>query len=232
MTRPLLAVLLVFGLSLGTACTGEGGSAAPAGLPDGAQLLRESAQAMSELKTVHFELEIEGSIPGVAIRSAEGDLTREGDVQGTGQLVQGEATSEIEFVIVDDSLYLKGPTGGFQRLPASFAASVYDPSKILDPEVGVPAMVAGATQATTEAAEEVDGTPAYKIAVTVPKDKLGVLLPGVSNDLQGHLWVATADPKRLLRAKMNVPPQGDSEAASVTMTLSRFDEPVTVSPPS
>ena len=232
MTRPLLAVLLVSGLSLGTACTGEGGSAAPAGLPDGAQLLRESSQAMSELQTVHFELEIEGSIPGVAIRSAEGDLTREGDVQGTGQLVQGEATSEIEFVIVDDSLYLKGPTGGFQRLPASFAATVYDPSKILDPEVGVPAMVAGATQATTEAAEEVDGTPAYKIAVSVPKDKLGVLLPGVTSDLQGHLWVASADPKRLLRAKMNVPPQGDAEAASVTMTLSRFDEPVTVSPPS
>ena len=232
MTRPLLAVIpLALGLFLGTACTGEDGNASAAGLPDGAALLRDSAQAMGELQTVHFELDIEGTIPGVAIRSAEGDLTREGDVQGTGQLIQGEATSEIEFVIVDDYLYLKGPTGGFQKLPASFAASVYDPSKILDGQVGLPAMVAGATQATTEAAEEVDGTPAYKIAVTVPKDKLSVLLPGVSSDLQGHLWVASADPKRLLRAKMNVPPQGDGQPASVTMTLSGFDEPVTVSPP-
>lgn len=226
-----LALLAALALAGTPACTG-GDTGSPSGsLPDGAGLLRESAQAMSELNTVRFDLAVDGTVPGVAIRGAEGELTREGDVKGTAQLAQGDGGSEIEFVIVDDSLYLKGPTGGFQRLPASFAASVYDPSKILDDKVGVPAMIAGASQAKTEAIEDVDGTQAYRVAVTVPKDRLAVLLPGVSGDLSGHLWVASSDPKRLLRAKMNVPAEGGGSPGSVTMTLSEFDEPVTITPP-
>jgi lipoprotein LprG len=224
-----LGALALVGLA---ACT-SGGQATPSGaLPDGAGLLRESAQAMSELQSVRFDLTVDGTVPGVAIRSAEGELTRDGDVKGTAQLSQGDATSEIEFVIVDDSLYLKGPTGGFQRLPASFASSVYDPSKILDSAEGVPAMIAGATNAKTEAIEDVDGTQAYRIAVTVPKDRLTVLLPGVSSDLDGQLWVASDDPKRLLKAIMNVPAEGGGSPASVTLTLSGFDEPVDITPPS
>src|SRR5829696_5289808 len=173
MTR-LLAVALLAPLAMvvglaSAACTGDEGT--PTGtLPDAGGLLRESSQAMAELKTVRFDLAVDGSIPGVAIRSAEGQLTKEGDVKGTAQLVQGDATSEVEFVIVGESLYLKGPTGGFQRLPASFASTVYDPSKILDEQVGLPAMIAGAQQARTEAIEDVAGTQAYRIAVTVPRD--------------------------------------------------------------
>lgn len=230
--KRLLVVLVGTVLVCTAACTGGSPGSPTGSLPDGAGLLRESAKAMSELKTVRFDLAVDGTIPGVAIRSAEGELTRDGDVKGTAQLTQGGGSSEIEFVMVDDSLYLKGPTGGFQELPSSFAASVYDPSKILDAEVGVPAMIAGATQAKTEAVEDVDGTQTYRIAVTVPKDKLAVLLPGVSSDLSGHLWVATADPKRLVRAKMDVPAEGGGSPASVTMTLSGFDEPVTITPPS
>lgn len=231
LARALLA-LLVSVLALGSAaCTGDDEGTPSGSLPDANGLLRESSQAMGELETVHFDLAVDGSIPGVAIRTASGELTRDGDVKGTGALIQGEATSEIEFVIVGESLYLKGPTGGFQRLPASFASTVYDPSKILDQQVGLPAMVAGAKEARTEAIEDVDGTQAYRIAVTVPRDLLTVLLPGVSSDLSGQLWVASADPKRLLKARMDVPAQGGGSPAGVTMTLSNFDEPVTVTPP-
>jgi lipoprotein LprG len=233
-TRRLLGVMALLVLLGAPACTGRqvGGGAGPGEpLPDAAGLLRESAQAMSELNTVSFKLAVDGTVPGIAIRTAEGKLARDGGVKGKAQLDQGSGTSEIEFVIVGDYLYLKGPTGGFQRLPASFAAAVYDPSKILDRNTGVPALVAGAGNARTEATEDVDGKPAYRIAVTVPKDKLTVLLPGVTNDLNGQLWVATDNPKWLRKAKMNVPAQSGGTPASVTMTLSEFNEPVTITPP-
>jgi lipoprotein LprG len=226
-----VALLAALGVSGAAACTDDG-QGRPESLPDGGELLRQSAQAMREVETLKFNLSVEGTIPGVAIRGAEGQLTRDGDVKGTGQLNQGDATSEIEFVIVDDSLYLKGPTGGFQRLPASVAATVYDPSKILDPDLGVAALVAGGTQPRTEAREQVDGTDAYRIAVTLPRDKLTVLLPGVSTDLNGQLWVAANDPKRLLRAKVDVPATGGGEPGTVTLGLSEFNEPVTITPPS
>jgi lipoprotein LprG len=224
-----MALLVLLGTS---ACTERStGTSQPGSLPDASGLLRDSARAMSELNTVRFDLAVDGGVPGVAVRTAEGELTKDGDVKGTAQLAQGGGTNEIEFVIVDDTLYLKGPTGGFQQLPASFVATVYDPSKILDREAGVPGLLSGTTQARTEATEDVDGTPAYRIAVTVPRDKLTVLLPGVANDLDGQLWVATDDPKWLLKAKMDVPAEGGGTPASVTMTLSEFNDPVTVTPP-
>jgi lipoprotein LprG len=239
MMRALLGAMALSVLLCASACTGgrSAGQGQPESLPDAAGLLRDSAQAMSELNTVRFNLAVDGAVPGIAIRSAEGVLTKDGNVKGKGQLDQGGGTSEFEFVIVNDSLYLKGPTGGFQRLPAAFAATVYDPSKILDRNTGVPAMLTGTTQARTEAVEDVDGTQAYRIAVTVPKDKLTVLLPGVTSDLNGKLWVATKDPKRLLKAKMEVPaPQSGGTApqqdpGSVTLTLSGFNDPVNITPP-
>lgn len=233
MMRALLVAMALTVLLGASACTGgrSAGQGEPESLPDASGLLRDSAQTMGELNTVRFNLDIDGTLPGVAIRSAEGVLTKDGNVKGKGQLNQGSGTSEFEFVLVGDTLYLKGPTGGFQRLPAAFAATVYDPSKILDPNAGVPAMLTGTTQARTEAIEDVDGTQAYRIAVTVPKDKLTVL-PGVSSDLNGKLWVATDDPKRLLKAKMEVPaPPSGGTPASVTLTLSDFNDPVTITPP-
>ena len=236
-TRRLLGVMalsvllgtVVFGAA---ACTGgNAGTGEPGSLPDASGLLRESAQAMSELNTVSFALAVDGTVPGVAIRTAEGKLTKDGNVKGKAQLDQGSGTSEIEFVIVGGTLYLKGPTGGFQRLPASFAATVYDPSKILDRNAGLPALLAGASNARTEATEDIDGKQAYRIAVTVPRDKLTVLLPGVASDLNGQLWVATNDPKWLLKAKMDVPAQSGGTPAGVTMTLSDFNDPVTITPP-
>lgn len=224
----VVALLTAFGAA---GCTEDGRGAPSSELPDGAELLRQSAQAMRDVATVKFNLAVDGSVPGVAIRSAEGQLVREGNVKGKAQLNQGDATSEVEFVIVDDSLYLKGPTGGFQRLPASVAATVYDPSKILDPDVGVPALIAGASQARTEASEQVDGTEAFRIAVTLPKDKLTVLLPTVSTDLNGQLWVAAEDPKRLLRAKVFAPGAEGGEQGTVSLTLSEFNNAVAITPP-
>ena len=43
-------------------------------------------------------------------------------IVGTATVEQFGATVSLEFVIVGDSLYLKGPTGGFQKLPLSLAS--------------------------------------------------------------------------------------------------------------
>lgn len=229
----ILAVLATSGALLGAAgCTGDdaGGGDADS-LPDATALLRDSATAMGEVQTLAFHLDIDGTVPGVGISSADGLLTSDGAVSGTGALITGDATSEIEFVILGERLYLKGPTGGFQELPSSVAATVYDPSRILDPELGVPALLAGASAATTKAADEVDGADAYCIEATLAKEDLGVLLPQVAGDLTGLLWVAADDPKRLLKATVEVPADEGGEPATVTLTLTDFDEPVEITPP-
>ncbi|MFD2397254.1 LppX_LprAFG lipoprotein [Prauserella oleivorans] len=51
------------------------------------------------------------------VQSLEGDLDRSGQAKGNGTLNQLGQLVEVEFVLADDTLYLKGPTGGFQKIP-------------------------------------------------------------------------------------------------------------------
>jgi lipoprotein LprG len=229
-----LGVALALSALATTACTDDDSGGAGGDTPDAAALVSAAAAATREVETVRFTLDVEGTVPGISIRSAEGRLTRAGEVEGTAVLLATGQPVETEFVVVGDTLYLKGPTGGFQKLPASVAASVYDPTKILDDHLGLAALVAGATQPAVQDTEDVDGTRAHRVQVVFAKNNLGVLLPGVgaTADLPGELWLAAEEPNRPLRARVQVPADGGEPGGTVTITLSQFNEPVDITPPS
>lgn len=223
-----LAVLLLLAVCGGTGDDGDGG------VPDGAQLTLRAADGMRQVETVRFQLTADGQIKGIAISSAQGQLTKAGNVKGTAVLTSAGQPAEAEFVIVGDTLYLKGPTGGFQQLPSSVAATVYDPTRILDANQGIAALVAGATEPVVSGRDNVDGVEAYRVNVKFAKNNLGVLLPGAgaSTDLPGELWITTAEPNRPVKARVTVPPAPGTAGGTVTITLSEFNNPVTVEPPS
>jgi len=200
-------------------------STAPAGnLPAGDTLVKDSATAMGAIKTAQFLITAEGQIAGLSLRRAEGTLTKEGSAKGTAQVDQAGAAVELAFVIVGDKIYLKGPTGGYQALPLTLAATVYDPSAILDPERGIAKVLKSATGATTEASEAVDGKDAWRVAVTSNGTDLAGLIPGVTGSIPGKLWIADAD-KRLLKASFTL------SGGTATVTFKEFDAPVTISAP-
>ena len=228
----LVGVCALLALLGAGGCTGDKGTAQPAA-PDGAQLTQKAAEATRQIETVRFDLKVDGQIPGISIGSAKGQLTKDGNVKGTVVITATGQPAEAEFVIVGDTLYLKGPTGGFQQFPSSVAASVYDPTKILDVNLGLAALVAGATQPVVQGKETVDGVETYRLAVTFAKNNLGVLLPGAgaSTDLPGQLWITTAEPNRPVKAKVDVPATSGAAGGTVTIMLSEFNNPVTVTPP-
>jgi lipoprotein LprG len=212
-------------------CTAKKTESAGGTLPAAPDLMTASATAMKDVKTTHFAIVVEGTVGGVPLHKADGDLTRTGEAKGTATLDQFGATVEAEFVIAGGKLYLKGPTGGFQRVPAALASSVYDPSAILDAEKGVPKLltVAAAT-AKTEARESVSGQDAYRVAVTPPAAGLSVLIPGVAEGVTGKIWIA-ADTKRVVKGAFTVPASGSDKGGTLTITLSNYDAPVTISAP-
>ncbi|GID95269.1 LppX_LprAFG lipoprotein [Amorphoplanes digitatis] len=225
--RPVLALSAVL-FSL-VACTPDkagnsGGEAAAASLPSGATLVKESATAMREIKTTRFLITAEGEVAGLSLRRAEGTLTEEGSAKGTAQIEQAGGVVELEFVIVGDKLYLKGPTGGYQTLPLTLAATVYDPSAILDPDRGIAKVLGSATSVTTEASESVDGKDAWRVAVVTTGTDLAGLIPGLTGNIPAKLWIADAD-KRLLKATFTLP------GGTATAIFKEFDAPVTISAP-
>lgn len=178
--------------------------------------MKKSATAMAAVKTVEFALANSG-VPTVPVKNAEGTLTRAGDAKGKVQ-VQLLGLQELEFVLVGDGVYLKGVTGGFTKTyTRAQLAAIYDPSKII---TGVPQLLSSATNAQVKGEE--DGH--YTVTVTLDAATLKTIVPGVTAAVNGTLWIDTAT-SRLLRADLPL------TGGTVTVTLSDYDAPVTITPP-
>src|SRR6476469_3439143 len=217
------AFIVALIIALVTSCSS--GSGQQANLPQGASVLADSAKAMREVTSTHFTLAVEGNSPGVQLRSAEGQLTRAGSAKGVAKVDEGAQLLELQFVIIGQDLYLRPPTGPIQKLPLSFAGTVYDPSVILNPDRGIAGALASGTGPTTETREPVDGVDTYRLQVKFPAQPLGSLVPELAQDKTSEIWVA-AQGSRLIKA------QFPTTYGSATVHFSDFDAPVDITPPS
>ena len=219
--RVLVGMLLAVGLAAGCSSGGED----TAGLPDGAQVLKDAAAASGAISSAHFSLKVNGTVPAIPVQEAEGDLTKEGAAKGTVKLTLMGNLFDGEFVLVDGGLHIKGPTGGWQQLPAALTSSLYDPSAILDPQRGVAKVLSSLKDPVTEAREDVAGESTLRVVGTATQQDVSALVPGVSGDARVTVWVSEAT-KRPVKASVALP-----DNASVDLTLTDVDVPVTVTPP-
>jgi len=221
--RSLLAVVAL-SAAIVTGCSSSG----DASLPDAGALLKDSASAAGGVTSTHFTLKVNGTVPGLSVHSVDGDLTKAngGGAKGTGTLELMGQVVDAQFVLVNGSLYIKGPTGGFQKIPAALSSSIYDPSAILDPQRGIPKVLSSVQGPKTDGTEDVGGTPAYRVTGTVPKDAMAALVPGVSSDANATFWLRQDGGHLPVKASLGFP-----GGASVDVTLSDVDKPVTVTAP-
>jgi lipoprotein LprG len=226
----LAAVLVALTGCSGTSDKKDGAPTVDPNLPAAEGLLKESSTAMAGIKTAKFLITADGTIAGVALKRAEGVLTKEGSAQGTAQVEQVGTTADVAFTIVGQTMWLKGPTGDYQQIPLALAASVYDPSAILDAERGIAKVLGTATEGKTEAAETVDGQATYRVAAKFPAEHLSKVVPGVTGSVPGRLWIAK-DSKRLLKAAFDLPAVGDAKGGTVTVTFTEFDAAASITAP-
>ena len=199
-------------------------------LPAGDGLLRESATAMKAVETVKFTIEITGKPGGVPLRKVEGQFAKAGNAKGKVQLDQAGTLSELEYVVIGTTAYIKGPTGGWQSVPLSVASSVYDPSAILDPERGIAKLIQTASGGKTEAQEEADGVDAYRVAAGFGSTVVSALVPGFGAGASGQVWIGTKD-KLPVRIKLQMPATEGGEASTVLVNLTDYNAPASISAP-
>jgi lipoprotein LprG len=193
-------------------------------------LVSEAATATDALKSAHLKIDSEGEVGSLPMRRAEADLLRSGDAKGTIQVGQFGTLVDLEFVILADAIYLKGVTGGWQKLPSAEAASIYDASAILDPNRGISKLLRTAKEPSTEAKESVDGKDAYRVAVKLDSTAVSALVPGVEGEVAGKLWI-DAQAKHLLKAVLTLPGAATGKPGTVTLNVTAIDVPVTISAP-
>jgi lipoprotein LprG len=219
-----VATLVVLGVL--SACSSNSSTAVPATTaPPAAELLTQSATAMAAVTSANFTLVVEGQLPAVTVNSAAGTLTAAGDAKGTATITQLGQLLEVEFVLVDQDLYLKGATGGFAQVPAALAGGIYDPSAILNPDKGVSKVLSSVTGATNAGT---DGD-AWVVTGTVPAAVAGGLVPGLATDVAGTFTIEMSN-SQLTAAQFQLD-GSDGKPATVKVELSDLNEAVTISPP-
>lgn len=193
-------------------------------MPDGSGLLKDAATASKSFTSAHLTMNVTGQVSGLPVNQLDGDLNKAGDAKGHAKLSQFGALIDVEFVVADKTIYIKGPTGNFQKF--GDASKVFDTSAILDPDRGVAKLLGTVQSPKTEATEDVAGAKTYRITGKVSKDGLGGLVPGVQSDVNVKVWVKQDGDHQPVKATVEVSPGN-----SVDITLSDVDKPVTVTKP-
>jgi lipoprotein LprG len=226
----VLAVLAMAVLPLAAACTG-GASTASASMPAAGTLLKTASSTMAGVHSVHFVLNVNGTLSGVPVQSATGDLNSQGQAKGNAKLTTFGQLTQVDFVLLGKDFYLKGPTGGYSKVSAAMVTSLFDPSAILDPNRGIAKVLSSVRSAQTVGREQVDGADTYKITGSVAKDAVSSLVPGLDADVQATLWVTADSKDQPVKAEFAVPGQGGSQGATVDVDISNVNVPVTVTAP-
>ncbi|EGD53203.1 LppX_LprAFG lipoprotein [Gordonia neofelifaecis] len=218
----------------GCSSNDDGGSSDTTTASDSAATtsLNAAADTAAALTGAKVDLKVEGSLQGVNASEVEATVATKPKVvgEGTATLQMGDKSVEAPFVYVDDHMYADVDDKGY--LDYGDGRSIYDVSKILDVNAGVPHILRSVQGATEEGSETVDGVEATKITGTIPaKDLAGLTgtspqAKGLDGDIPVTVWV-TKDGKNNVVRVTSEPAKG----ASLTVTLSDWGKTVTVKKP-
>ena len=198
-------------------------------LPDAATLLKQSSDTTKSQPSVHLKLTVQGTIKELPIESLDGDLTNTPAVaaQGKANLIfLGQKLEGVSFVVSDGILYGAITPDSWQDFGP--AADIYDVSSILSPETGLANVLANFSDPKTDGQETLNGVPSVRVTGNVSADAVNKIAPQIAatGPVPGTAWIKQDGDHALVQAKLEPTPGN-----SVTMTLSEWGKPVTVTKP-
>lgn len=227
--RRIFAVLAAVSLAtalLGGCSSSSKGSSKP--LPDAANLVKQSSQTTKDLKSVHLVLSVNGKIKGLPVKTLTGQLTTAPSTaaKGNGTIMFGDSPIDVQFVVIGGQLY--AALSGDQWSDFGPAAKIYDLSAILNPSTGLANTLANLSDAKAEARENVNGQDTIRITGKVSVDAVNKLAPQLkaTQPLPATVWIQENGNHELVQSKLD-----QSPGNSVQMTLSNWNEPITVTKP-
>lgn len=197
-------------------------------LPDAANLVKQSSQVTKDLTSVHLVLTVTGKVKGMPIKTLTGDLTTSPNTAAKGNANVSIAGSAVDaqFVVFGGTLY--AALSGDQWSDWGPAADIYDPASILNPGTGLANILTNLSDPKAESRETVNGQDAIRITGKVSANAVNQLAPQLKADqpMPATVWIQENDEHELVQAKLN-----QSADNAIQMTLSNWNQPVTVTKP-
>jgi lipoprotein LprG len=227
--RRLFAVLLA--LSAATAliagCSSGTKQSGPP-LPDATPLVKQSADATKALKSAHLVLTVNGKISGLPIKILTGDLTTTPSTAASGNttITFGGSDIQANFVIADGNLFATLTPNKWSDFGK--ASDIYDVASLLSPDVGVGNVLANFSDAKAVSRDTINGQPTIQISGNISADAVNKIAPpfNASKPMPATVWVQETGDHQLAQIKID-----KSSGNSVQMTLSNWNQPVTVTKP-
>ena len=229
-TRRRISAVLV-SLSVATALiagcsSGSKQSGAP--LPDATTLVKQSSATTKNVKSVHLVLSVQGKVPGLPIKTLNGDLTTSPSTAASGnvQLTLGGADVDANFVVYDSVLYATLTPNKWSDFGK--ASDIYDVSAILSPDNGLANVLANFSNAKAEGRETINGQSTIRISGNVSADAVNKIAPplNATQPFPSTVWIQETGDHQLVQANLQ-----KSQGNSVQMALSNWNQPVQVTKP-
>jgi lipoprotein LprG len=228
----LLAVLasLTFATALIAGCSFSSSSGGGP-LPDATTLVKQSADATKNLKSAHLVLTVTGKIPGLPVRSMNGDLTTSPSTaaRGNAQITYLGQDISADFVVVDGDLYTNALVPGSSTMTdVGPASQVYDPSMILSPDTGLANVLANFTGGKAEGRDTISGQTTVRISGNVSADAVNKIASPfkATNPVPATVWIVESGDHQLAQVSLQY-----SQGNNVQMTLSNWGQSVQITKP-
>lgn len=230
-----LLAMLLGALALAAACGGGGEEASPtpATLPPADEILPKVVERVGALKSFHFRLEHENGLSPIPfdlkLKTAEGDVQVPDRMQAKLETDVAGALLRVEVIGIGEEGWMTNPfSHQWQSLPKGTTISA-----IFDPAAGIQAVASSLQEVRVAGVEKVGGDNTYLLEGQVDSGVLEAAAPIAEPGLTVNVkvWVDVEDYTiRQVRLEGPFAP-GEPENIVRILSLSKFDEPVSIEPP-
>jgi lipoprotein LprA len=211
---------------------GSGGSSPGPSNVDAANVVKEAADAMRQVTSMHLHVDVQGNVPNLSLTKLDGDVGKTPQVAtGNATLTVGSKSEDSKFVFIDGHLYAQlGGTEG-KYVDYGDGVSIYDVGTLLDPDKGLAHILANLKNPKVAGTEQVNGIATTKITGTSSSNDVATLAgrrlgPETETQEPTTVWIASDGSHHLVKLQF-VP----AENSTITLTMSDWGKPVTATKP-
>jgi hypothetical protein len=198
---------------------------------DASQLLSDAATRMEQVQRFHYVLEHENGTTVIALgfqmSRAEGDVDGPDRMSAAIKGMFGTVNLETGIVILGDESWLQNPlTRRWEQQQISI-------DEVFDPQDGVVALINKARSPRVVGEERIDNVEVRRVEATLDSADL-TLLPGepvAGKSVNVVAWIGNPDPLVHRVELRGAAIEGEPADIVRRITLTRFDEAVTIDPP-